>query len=200
MKIWLTRHGQTRFNKEKRMQGLTDEPLNEIGLAQAKEQRRRIGEIHFDAVYASPLDRAIVTGSIIGGVSKEAVIVDPRLIEVDFGKYELRPYTGMGLPMTAYWALPELFPAPKTVEDTGSIIQRSQSFLKELEQKGYENVLVAAHGGIMRGLNGYLLDRPNGLRWRPKMHNCEIRIYDSTDGKHVFEKAWPAISQKELNR
>ena len=66
MKIWIARHGQTRLNKMRLMQGRTDEPLNETGIAQAKAAREKIGDIKFDAVYASPLDRAIVTGSIIG--------------------------------------------------------------------------------------------------------------------------------------
>ena len=68
MKIWITRHGQTKYNKMKLMQGRTDEPLNETGIAQAKAARERIGDVHFDAVYARPLDRAIVTGAIIGGI------------------------------------------------------------------------------------------------------------------------------------
>ena len=49
MKIWITRHGQTALNKQKLMQGLTDEPLNETGIQQAKEARKKIGDIHFDA-------------------------------------------------------------------------------------------------------------------------------------------------------
>ena len=88
MKIWITRHGQTRLNKARLMQGLTDEPLNETGIMQAKKTREMIGDVHFDAVYASPLNRAIMTGSIIGGVDPSEVIIDPRIIEADFGKYE----------------------------------------------------------------------------------------------------------------
>ncbi len=95
MKIWLTRHGQTNLNKKRLMQGLTDEPLNETGIAQAKAARERIGDVHFDAVYASPLQRAIMTGAIIGGVSPEEVLIDKRLIETDFGRYEQRPFYRM---------------------------------------------------------------------------------------------------------
>ena len=185
MRIWIARHGQTNLNLEKRMQGLTDEPLNENGLRQAAEARERIGDVHFDAVYASPLDRAITTASIIGNVPKDEIITDPRIIEVNFGKYEKRLYTQMGVAMWLYWLLPEVIPAPPTVETIRSMVSRSRSFLQELETKDYENVLVSCHGGIMRVLSGYLSDRKNGLLWRPKPQNCEIRIFETLEGgKH----------------
>ncbi len=184
MKIWLTRHGQTRLNKAHLMQGLTDEPLNETGIAQAKAARAKIGDVHFDAVFASPLGRAIDTGAIIGGVRKEDIQIDARIIEADFGRYEQKNYYLLGPAMTLYWAFPEIFPAPKSVETIASLRKRSSSFLQELEEKGYDQVLVACHGGIMRALSGYLEDRSNGILWRPKPHNCEIRVYESINGKH----------------
>lgn len=184
MRIWVTRHGQTRLNRAKLMQGLTDEPLNETGIRQATDARSKIGNITFDAVYASPLDRAVKTGAIVGGVDPADVIIDRRIIEVDFGKYEQKKYFLLGPAMTLYWALPEIFPAPKTVETTASMKARSSEFLRELEQKGYENVLISCHGGIMRALSGYLTDKKNGLMWRPKPHNCEIRVFEAKNGKH----------------
>ena len=191
MKIWITRHGQTNLNRAHLMQGLTDEPLNETGILQAEEARKRIGEIHFDAVYASPLQRAVLTASIIGGVEQETVIRDDRIIEADFGPYERRKYWMIGPAMTLYWALPEIFPAPAGVETVKSLVSRSSDFLRELEQKDFENVLVACHGGIMRALCGYLDDRKNGIWWRPKPHNCEIRVFASEDGRHSY------LGQKE---
>ena len=124
------------------------------------------------------------TGAIIGGVSRDEVIIDERIIETDFGKYELHKYSGLGPRMSLYWALPEVFPAPPTVETVASMVQRSREFLQELEQKDYENVLVSCHGGIIRALTGYMMDRKNGICWRPKPHNCEIRVFESVDGKH----------------
>ena len=168
------------------MQGLTDEPLNETGIQQAKEARKKIGDIHFDAVYASPLQRAIQTASIIGNVDQKDVKIDSRIIEVDFGDYELRNYFKLGLKMTSYWTFPELLPNPNSVESVKSMVKRSQSFLKELEKKNYENVLIVCHGGIIRSLCGYLEDRKNGIKWRPKPNNCEIRVYESNHGKHTF--------------
>ena len=92
MKIWITRHGQTDLNRTRRMQGRVECPLNEKGISQARQSRKNIDDIHFDAVYASPLQRAQMTGSIIGDVDPSEIIVDPRLIETDFGIYEKRKY------------------------------------------------------------------------------------------------------------
>lgn len=135
MKIWIARHGQTNLNKAHLMQGHTDEPLNETGIAQAHTMRERIGDVHFDAVYASPLHRAITTATILGDVPEAEVQIDPRVIEVAFGKYELRQYERQGIWMSAFWLLPEVFPAPPTVETIAQMKERSRSFLQELEQK-----------------------------------------------------------------
>ncbi|SFB12914.1 alpha-ribazole phosphatase/probable phosphoglycerate mutase [Acetitomaculum ruminis DSM 5522] len=190
MKIWICRHGQTNLNKKELMQGRVDEPLNETGINQAKKARKLIGDIKFDAVYASPLKRALLTASIIGNVDIKDIIVDDRIIETDFGKYDLKNYHKMGVAMTLYWALPEIFPAPDTVETVSSMVKRSHSFLKELEKKEYDNVLVVCHGGIIRALCGYLEDKKNKIKWRPKPKNCEIRVYSSKKGKHDFLKSY----------
>lgn len=179
MKIWIARHGQTRLNKMEVMQGHTDEPLNETGIQQAHAMREMIGDVHFDAVYASPLRRAVTTASILGNVPESEIHIDPRVIEVSFGKYELRHYKEQGIAMTAFWLVPEIFPAPDTVETIAQMKERTTSFLKELEQQDYENVLVTCHGGIMRVLCGYLTDRANGLMWRPRPENCEIRVFEN---------------------
>ncbi len=189
MKIWIARHGQTDLNHTRRMQGRIDAPLNEKGIMQARQSRKNIGDIRFDAVYASPLQRAQLTASIIGNVDLSEIIVDPRIIETDFGKYEMRKYYLLGPAMTAYWKMPRIFPAPPSVETIESMKARASSFLKDLEKHDYENVLVACHGGIMRALCGYLDEAPDGLRWdRPK--NCEIRVYEYRDGKHTFLKSY----------
>ena len=189
MKIWVARHGQTDLNHAKRMQGRTDAPLNETGIMQARQSRQNIGDVKFDAVYASPLQRAKLTGSIIGNVDPADIIVDERLIETDFGRYEKCKYYLMGPAMTLYWTFPKVFPAPPTVETIDSMKARAAAFLKELETHDYENVLVACHGGIMRALCGYLDEAPDGLHWE-RAKNCEIRVYEYKDGHHTFLRSY----------
>ena len=161
------------------------------------------------ALYKSNVDKSLViidtsidfaglTGAFIGkqgdfvnlfqpnalNIEKEKVIVDDRIIEVNFGKYELHHYYLLGLRFSLFWAFPEFFKEPESVESICSMVKRSSSFLKELESKNYENVLIVCHGGIIRALCGYLEDKENGIKWRPKPHNCEIRVYESINGKH----------------
>lgn len=166
------------------MQGHTDEPLNETGIEQAHAMREMIGDVHFDAVYASTLQRAIKTATILGNVPESEIHIDPRIIEVNFGKYELHNYDWQGPWMSSFWLWPEVIPAPPTVETIPQVKERTTSFLQELEQQDYENVLVTCHGGIMRVLCGYLSDSPNGLMWRPRPENCEIRVFD---GHHMIK-------------
>ena len=186
MRIYVTRHGQTNLNKQEIMQGRVDEPLNEVGIEQARHAATKVADVKFDAVYASPLDRARKTASIIGHIDEKDLIIDDRIIEVEFGKYDLRKYGAVGLWMSLYWGFPEIFPAPKTVETVSEMVERSSLFMRELEAKDYENVLVVCHGGIIRAICGYLEERRNGIKWRPRPKNCEIRVYEYKDGKHRF--------------
>ncbi|RBP88974.1 histidine phosphatase superfamily protein (branch 1) [Cytobacillus firmus] len=55
--IYVFRHGQTDLNKERKMQGRKEIPLNEYGL----EQAQRLRDINFNFVFSSPQERAIQT-------------------------------------------------------------------------------------------------------------------------------------------
>ena len=184
MKIYLTRHGQTDWNKQHLMQGRSDLPLNETGRMQAGEIRRKLEGISFDAVYASCLKRAVITASLISGYPEEEGRRDARINEVDFGACEGKRYGQMGLPATLYWMFPELFPAPFGMEDVDSMRKRSASVLQDLMKRKEESVLVVCHGGIIRPLRGYLEGKKSGLVWRPRPRNCEVFVYE-TEGETV---------------
>ena len=61
-KITLLRHGQTDFNAQGRLQGRVDNPLNDIGIQQAKRAAEAIGPV--DKIVSSPLQRAIQTAEV----------------------------------------------------------------------------------------------------------------------------------------
>lgn len=194
MKIWIVRHGQTHLNATMVMQGHTDAPLNAKGVLQAEAARKKIGEVHFDKVYSSTLKRAITTAAIVGGVPESEVVKDSRIMEVNFGRKELKHYLKVGPRMVLFWAFPRIFRAPKTVETMPSLVSRTHSFLNDIiaegRKEGWENVLIACHGGSMRALCGYMLGKKHGYIWNPLASNCEVRVFDARPGKRGMVESY----------
>ena len=55
MKIYMIRHGETDWNKKRKLQGQVDIPLNEFGKLLAKETAPALADVSFAVCYASPL-------------------------------------------------------------------------------------------------------------------------------------------------
>lgn len=82
------RHGETTWNREKRMQGTTDTQLSDIGRAQAQALGRRLAGRDFAALYTSDLSRARDTARAIGERSGREPLMEQRLRERRFGVFE----------------------------------------------------------------------------------------------------------------
>ena len=84
----VVRHGETEWNREKRMQGTTDTQLSDVGQAQAQALGRRLADRGFGALYSSDLVRARDTARAIAAHTGRRVVEDPRLQERRFGIFE----------------------------------------------------------------------------------------------------------------
>ena len=82
------RHGETAWNREKRMQGTTDTALSDVGRVQAQALGRRLAGHSFAALYSSYLSRARDTARAIAEHTGREVVADPRLQERRFGIFE----------------------------------------------------------------------------------------------------------------
>ena len=89
VKIILVRHGETEWNKVKRIQGsASDTPLNEIGKAQAERVALRLKNEKIQAIYSSPLQRALHTAQAIARYHQLEVNQTPSLKEINVGELE----------------------------------------------------------------------------------------------------------------
>ena len=88
MQIYLIRHGETDYNKSRRIQGQCDIELNNCGRELAKITAQALKDVPFDLVFTSPLKRAKETAEIIVGDRQIPVIEDVRIREISFGEYE----------------------------------------------------------------------------------------------------------------
>lgn len=86
--ILLVRHGETDWNRDRRVQGHTDTPLNETGRAQARELAGALAAESFDAVYTSDLARAQDTAALVAADHAVELVPLVALRERHFGTWE----------------------------------------------------------------------------------------------------------------
>lgn len=101
--IVLIRHGETLWNRERRMQGHTDTPLSEAGRAQAARLGERLCGSAFAALYSSDLARAWDTAHAIAQRTGHDIIADANLRERRFGIFEGLKYEEMSERHPAEW-------------------------------------------------------------------------------------------------
>ncbi len=89
-RVYLARHGRTALNAEGRLRGLSDPPLDEVGMAEVSRLADALAARHPKAVACSPLQRAVATAQAIGAAAGAPVTIDSRLTDRDYG-----PMTGL---------------------------------------------------------------------------------------------------------
>ncbi|WP_313368582.1 histidine phosphatase family protein [Sphingobacterium mizutaii] len=153
--ICLLRHGETAYNADgNKYCGRTDIPLTDKGLSQAKRMNELLKDYSFDQIFCSPLQRARTTAEIASG-RPEAVQVDERLIEVDFGQWEGKRSEDFIAEDPNSWynwlSDPASFEAGRTGENAAQVISRLESFYAELMDKyDGQTILVVGHNGVNR--------------------------------------------------
>ncbi|MGH2643047.1 MAG: histidine phosphatase family protein [Chitinophagaceae bacterium] len=164
LNIYLLRHGETAWNADgNRYCGRTDLSLTEKGIEQAKLAGDKLKNISFNAVYASPLQRAVRTAEIAG--KGQEVIPDNRLIEIDFGSWEGKTKEEFISENKSLWdnwmSDPANHPAGGNGETANEVMNRVNAFYGELINKWEDGkILVVAHNGINRLYLAYKLGMP----------------------------------------
>lgn len=184
--IYFVRHGVTDWNENKnengqrdpRMQGRIDIPLNEKGIAQARVAAEILKDIKFDRVLCSPLTRTRQTCEIIYKGDKE-IEYDSRLIERDFGEFEGLIRSSFDLKSYCNeYSSPKLISA----ESIPSVKQRLKSVLDELKNAPDDNVLIVSHGGVGCILLGQFKGIPEDGDYSSfKIPNAQPLILDIND-------------------
>ncbi len=151
--ISLVRHGQTDWNLAKRIQGSSDIPLNPTGRQQAEATGRALAGGAFDAIYASPLSRALETARIIAGhtgLGEPAPLA--AVAERNYGEAE-----GMtGPEILERWPEGATVPGRETREE---VVARALPALLELGRRHEgESLIVVSHGGVISSLVRHVTD------------------------------------------
>ena len=186
MILYLIRHGQTDWNKGRKLQGRTDIPLNENGRAVAELTKEGFKEIPFDMAYTSPLKRARETAEIILSGRDIPIVDDERIIEVNFGEYEGCDFDLPDEYIQNFFSAPEKYFSIHGTETMESIFERMRSFLQDLCQNDDlkdKTILVSTHGAALSGLLTVIKGNPVDKYWAGGLHkNCGYTVVEIKDG------------------
>ncbi len=193
MRIYIVRHGETKSNVEGYLQGWTDDPLNENGVALAEITGRAMRGIAFDVCYSSPLQRAWKTAEIIlreSGNAGISIQFENRIKEIQMGAYEGKKFRpGERDPLIDEKQLKMFFtdafhfagfPGGETIRQ---VCVRTQSFLKELTARDDgKTYLMTTHGFALRAMLNYLYEDPSDFWHGHVPYNCAVNIIEVKNG------------------
>lgn len=155
--IILIRHGETDWNRVRRLQGHWDIALNELGHRQASALARALSSEKPTAIYASDLQRARDTAQAVADRHQITVSIDARLRERCYGAFEGLLYDDIDghFPQAfAQWHARELharFPAgERQAETLHEFSARAVAVVTELAQRhDNEKIIIVSHGGVL---------------------------------------------------
>ena len=170
------RHGETDWNKEKKMQGRTDIELNETGRKQAIKSQEEFKKLNIDLIISSPLKRAIETAKIVSKGSNVPIIYKEELKERSYGNLEGKCYKNKdiyGNHKTYSLIENTNFENIETVKD---LCKRVWKALDEIKEKySDKNILLVSHGGTSKAIKAYFDGIPKDkILKETNLKNAEI--------------------------
>ncbi|MCC7106103.1 MAG: histidine phosphatase family protein [Chloroflexi bacterium] len=187
--LFLARHGETRWNVERRWQGHHDSPLTERGVEQGRRLAERLSGEPLAAVYTSDLGRARGTAELVAAAHGLSVVKDTDLREIDTGEWTGRPRDEIverpdwNAMLTTYRQRPWEFvmPGGETVHD---VMARARSFVERVGPRHLgQRIAVITHHVVVEVLLVTALGLTARDLWLPHQGgNCYVSELAWSDG------------------
>ena len=173
--LYVARHGQTIWNAENRVCGITDVDLTAKGKEQAKALAHEVGGKNIDLIISSPLKRAVETSKIISDICNIPYEIDERLIEQNYGIYEGVDRKNQDFQNNKRCFV---FKYPNG-ESMMQVACRIYGLIDEIKSKYKDhNVLLISHGGVCRIINTYFHDMTNDEFFNYTLGNGKLEAYE----------------------
>ncbi len=174
--VYFIRHGQTVWNVQHRIAGVTDVELTEEGYRQARaaaEELRNSG-IRIDEIWSSPLRRASETARILSEATGIPWRSEPRLKEQNFGRWEGKATVDEGFILEKQQFARRCGGGESMLQ----VAQRVYDVLDELKRTPDRTRILVAHNGIARVVRSYFEEMTNEEFARWTVPNCRLMRFD----------------------
>jgi broad specificity phosphatase PhoE len=199
----LARHGQTLWNVDKIYRGRSDVYLDEVGTRQAELLGKYLSNYGLEAIYSSPLKRALDTAHIIAHYQKIDVQIAENLVDFDYGEWQClseqevkRLYPVL---LKEWHNNPHKvrMPGGESLED---VRKRAIEVIKDILCNYQGSVILVAHRVVNKVLICFLLGLDNSHFWNIKQDVGGITVFNYLDGRYVLTRHNDTSHLKELRR
>jgi broad specificity phosphatase PhoE len=189
--IILIRHGETEWNVQEVFRGRIDVELNETGVREAELLAEYLGGVKVEAVYSSPLRRALKTAEMIARYHKLKVEIAPGLIDFDFGQWQGLPHQEVKdryKELYAQWREnPHLVQMPDG-ESLAGVRERALNLVNEAVARHEGAVVLVSHRVVNKVLICALLGLDNSHFWNIRQDTCGTTIFAYEKGRFILTK------------
>ena len=189
--IILARHGETEWNVAEVFRGRIDVELNATGVKQAELLARYLSKLKIDAVYSSPLKRALKTAEMIAGYHKLDVEIAPGLIDFNYGEWQGLPHQEVKdkyKELYAEWVEnPHLvrMPAGETLSD---VRKRAIGVVDEAIAEYAGTAILVSHRVVNKVSICALLGLDNSHFWNIRLDTCGITTFAYENGQFILTR------------
>jgi len=178
--IILVRHGETKWNVQEVFRGRIDIELNQTGIRQAELLAEYLSRRQLDAIFSSPLQRAVRTAELIAGYHKLDVEIVAQLIDMDFGEWQGLPHQEVKdryKEIYAEWVgHPDKVRMPSG-ESLDDVRQRVEKLVDDVVAKYEGTVVLVSHRVVNKVLICALLGLDNSHFWQIRQDTCGISTF-----------------------
>jgi broad specificity phosphatase PhoE len=163
MILYCVRHGETEANASGRIQGQTDSPLSEMGRRQCQAVAAALKGLPIEAIYSSPLQRALDSAKCIADALEVKIHIDERLMEINAGVFQGLSWDEINERYAAEavrWRSHDPdFRIPQG-ESRRDLMRRAGEAFAAVREAGHAQALIVAHGGSLAAALKVLLGVP----------------------------------------
>jgi broad specificity phosphatase PhoE len=191
-RFFLVRHGETAWNKQEVFRGQKDIPLNEMGKFQAEKTANKLQKEPIDAIYSSPLARAKETAQAIHKHHGAELIVEHRLTDIHFGKWQGLPHEEVKNSYPKLYTSWKTTPHTVTFPDGESLLQgykRAKSLVEEISQQNrHKTVVLTSHRVLCKVLTCFFLDLDLSRFWFVRHDVCALSLFETHGSSYITLK------------
>ncbi|MDP4106156.1 MAG: histidine phosphatase family protein [Bacillota bacterium] len=189
LNLYITRHGETQWNSENRLQGWKDSDLTDNGKRNAVALGERLSQIKFNAIYSSPIERAVKTTKLICFDRIIPIRFEDGLKEINLGdwegkvKEEIEQHSKQEF--FDFWNAPHLYNhEPHNGESLEALKSRVEHVINRIIADNKDgNVLIVTHGVTIRAILSYLMNIPTEKWWEgPFIEGTSLTLAQYDEG------------------